>query len=85
MKLRWNWAGVLRTLRDSAVTDRKCAGLYRPNDLDSRTRDLVIEVLRRKHPETRAPRSIRLRLLQRRGGAKLDGNLLLYLKEDVAK
>jgi len=63
MKLRWNWAGVLRTLRDSAVTDRKCAGLYRPNDLDSRTRDLVIEVLRRKHPETRAPRSIRTSII----------------------
>ena len=40
-----------------AVTDRKGAGPDRPNDLDSRTRDHVIEVLRRKHPETRAPRS----------------------------
>ena len=40
-----------------AVTDRKGAGPDRRNDLDSRKRDPVIEVLCRKHPETRAPRS----------------------------
>ena len=64
-----------------SLTDRVGKGLYKPNDKDTKTGELVIEVLRGKHPKATIPQEAHFDEYEE----EPDSLMIVCHEEDVAK